>query len=281
MLSLSSHGIKRGLTAIEAAILLEEPMDKILTMILFAVIKKNAAEVITKDPLKLDVKDPLPENLRKYEVAFLEAMKINSKSKRNTAMQKAMVSLVKSVQNKMKGFGKRDTVNYYKKVIEKAWQEVEASDTPEVRSETYNKYLEWAMLDKDYSERTETTFRNQPIFIPTWWPRYDPVYRSTPTSGTRGLKSTGPAPRPTPGGAGLPHLPGSDFAASVVSGVQSFASGTIGNISDFTSKITNRTNPIPKPSSSSYRSGGGRSSGGGSSCACACACAGCVQSSPN
>ena len=44
-------GIKRGLTAVESAILLEQPMDKILTMILFAVIKKGAATVTKRDPL--------------------------------------------------------------------------------------------------------------------------------------------------------------------------------------------------------------------------------------
>ena len=44
--SIEGHGIKRGLTAVEAAILLEQPLDKVLTMILFAVVKKSAAEVI-------------------------------------------------------------------------------------------------------------------------------------------------------------------------------------------------------------------------------------------
>jgi hypothetical protein len=38
------HGIKRGLTAVEAGILMEQPMDKIMTMILFGTIKKNAAQ---------------------------------------------------------------------------------------------------------------------------------------------------------------------------------------------------------------------------------------------
>jgi len=34
---------------VEAGILLEEPLDKIMTMILFGVIKKNAATVAVKD----------------------------------------------------------------------------------------------------------------------------------------------------------------------------------------------------------------------------------------
>jgi len=40
-ISIEGKGIKRGLTAVEAGILLEEPLDKILTMILFGLIKKR------------------------------------------------------------------------------------------------------------------------------------------------------------------------------------------------------------------------------------------------
>ena len=72
---IEGHGIKRGLTAIEAAILLERPADKIFTMILFSLIQKNAAQVTSRDPLKLEFSDPLPDNLRKYEKQFSEAFK--------------------------------------------------------------------------------------------------------------------------------------------------------------------------------------------------------------
>ncbi|HEM47031.1 MAG TPA: hypothetical protein ENO23_08305, partial [Alphaproteobacteria bacterium] len=62
--AIEGHGIKRGLTAIEAAILLEQPMDKILTMILFAAVKKGAAKVTSRDPLEIEVARPLPEGMR-------------------------------------------------------------------------------------------------------------------------------------------------------------------------------------------------------------------------
>jgi len=76
-------------------------------------------------------------------------------------------------------------------------------------------------------------------------------------------------------GGGSAPLPGAAFAASVVTSTQSFSQKVIGNINEFTGRITNVTNPPPKPTSSgkSYR---GRSGGGGRSCACACACAGCA-----
>jgi hypothetical protein len=268
-IAIEGHGIKRGLTAVEAAILLEQPLDKILTMILFAAIKKNAATVIKSEPLEIELADPLPEDLRTYEVQFLEAFKKTNKSARKKALQNMVVALVKSVSSKMKGFSRRETVAYYRDIVKRAWAQVEAAQTPEVRSEKFDEMMEWTMLDKDYEDRTRDIFRGYPVFIPTWWHRYDPVYRRSA------------APRPsmqspvTPGApqASLPHLPGSDFAASVVNGVQNFSSGVIGNLTDFTSGITQKTNPVPVSTSS--RSSSSRS-GGGCACACACACAGCA-----
>lgn len=267
-IAIEGHGIKRGLTAIEAAILMEQPMDKILTMILFAVIKKNVAEVVTRDPLEIKVLDDLPEDLRPYELDFLAAFEEKAGAPRRKALQKMMVNLVKGVSNKMKGFSRRETLDYYRDIMQRAWQQVEAADTPEVKSQKFDEVMEWTMLDREYDDRTRKVFRGGPVFVPIWWPRYDPGFgRSTgaPISASR--------PSSTPGGGGvsMPNLPGSAFAASVVTGVQNFSKGVIGNVSDFTSGVTRVTNPPPK-STSSGRSGGG----GGSSCACACACAGCA-----
>jgi hypothetical protein len=267
-ISIEGHGIKRGLTSIEAAILLQEPMDKILTMILFATIKKEAATVVQRDPLKLDVVDPLPADMRDYEIDFLEAFKEDKNSARRVKLQTAMTALVKGVANKMKGFSRKETVAYYKDIMERAWAQVEAADTPEVKSEKYNEVMEWTMLDKDYDERTRRTFSGGPVFVPIWWGRFDPTY----SGGSTAPVSTGAGGGGGGGGISLPNLPGSDFAASVVNGTQSFAAGVIGNVTDFTDGITSKTNPPPPPSPSSSGSRGG----GGGGCACACACAGCA-----
>jgi hypothetical protein len=270
-LAIEGHGIKRGLTAVEAAILLEQPMDKILTMILFSTIKKGAVSVVSRDPLEIERLTPVPEDLRGYEKEFLDAMSESGNAKKKRALQTAMVNLVNRVSKAMKGFSRRETKNYYEKIIEAAWQQVEEADTPEVRSEAYDKVMEWTMLDKDYDDRTRRTFQNYPVFLPTWWHHYSPgTTRSGPVGPT---KSGVPTSRPTPGGTSLPQLPGSQFAGSIVSGVQDFASGVIGSVTGFTSAVTDKTNPVPKTTSS--KSGSFRS-GGGSSCACACACAGCA-----
>jgi len=272
-ISIEGHGIKRGLTAIESAILLEKPLDTIMTMILFGVIKKEAAEVTNEDPLKVKVLQPVPEDLREYEKTFLEAMEKTKKPARDRALQKVMTQLIKSVQKKMKGFSLKDTTKYYKSIVQKAWVQVEQAATPEVKSERYADNLEWTMLDQDFDDRTQRTFRSGPVFVPMWGGAYRPSYRSSapamPSSGTPKSVSVSTGQG---GHLSLPTLPGSTFAASVVGGIQNTAGGLVSNLTKFTGGVTNKTNPIPKSTSS----GGSRSSGGGSSCACACACAGCA-----
>ncbi len=280
-IAIEGHGIKRGLTSVEAAILLEQPMDKILSMILFSVLKKGTAEVTSREPLKIKVEDSLPEDLREYEKAFLEAFKASNAATRRKSLQDMMVELVKSVSTKMKGFSRKETVDYYKDIIEKAWKQVEEADTPEVRAERYSDAVDWTMMDNDYDTRTRRTFGSGPVFMPYWWWRADPGIPRTSAS-TRtigGATGRGSLPTAPSGGKSrtitLPKLPGSDAAASLTNTVTAMSAGAVGNLGSFTSGVTNKTNPVPKPSSSTFRSSGG-SRGGGSSCACACACAGCA-----
>jgi hypothetical protein len=268
-IAIEGHGIKRGLTAVEAAILLGEPLDKIMTMILFGTIKKNAATVTSRDPLQVQVTSPLPEGLNEYEVDFLNAFKESDPRTRRNLLQDMMVKLVKSVSQKMKGFSRKETIDYYKSIMEKAWAQVEQADTPEVKGQVYDQNLEWTMLDKDYGDRTRRVFTG-PVFVPTWWGRYDPTFgRSMPGAG----HVSTPTPSSSRSMPSVPSLPGSDFAASVAVGMQTFSQKAIGNVGDFTSRVTNVTNPPPPPSKSGGSWGGGS---GGHSCACACACAGCA-----
>jgi hypothetical protein len=268
---IEGHGIKRGLTAVEAAILMEQPMDKVLTMILFSVVKKGGATVIARDPLKIKAIETTPENLRPYEVSFIEAFKETTVRNRKKKLQRLMVNLIKGVSSKMKGFSHKESVAYYKNIMERAWQQVESADTPEVKSQKFDDHMGWTMLDDDFNDRTQETFRTGPVFVPIWWHRYDPGWaRTARTAPKTPSVRTGSGPTSTPS---LPTLPGGNFAASVVTGIQGFSSDVVGNVTDFTSGITNRTNPIPKSTS---RSSGWKGGGGGSSCACACACAGCA-----
>jgi hypothetical protein len=264
-IQIEGHGIKRGLTAVEAAILMEQPLDKVMTMILFGVVKKNAATVVTRDPLKLQLADPLPTDLHDYEKDFLQAFAADNLATRRKGLQEMTVKLVNSLSDKMKGFSRKETVAYYQDIMERAWQQIEAAGTPEVKSQMYDEALEWTMLDKNYDERTRRVFIG-PIFVPMWWGRYDPGFHPAATH------TAAPSVSMPGSSGGRVSLPGASLAASVVTGVQGFSSKVIGDLSAFTSGVTNRTNPVPVSKSS----GGGWSGGGGHSCACACACAGCA-----
>lgn len=263
-IAIEGHGVKRGLTAVEAAILMGQPLEKVMQMVLFGVVKKGAAQVEKKDPLELSLSDPLPEGMRGYESEFLAAFREKETRNRRSKLQAMTVNLVKSVTEKMKGFSSKETKEYYQSINEKAWQQIAAAGTPEIKSQMFEEALEWTMLDKDYDDRARRTFTG-PVFVPMWWGRYDPVYRSAPSA---------PSTSPAGGGFNLGGgrggaLPGAEFAASVVTGTQNFAQKVLGG--NFTEGVTKVTNP-PPPSS---RSGSG--SGGGCACACAgcaCACAG-------
>jgi hypothetical protein len=169
----------------------------------------------------------------------------------------------------MKGFSRKETIEYYKSIMQRAWQQVETAGTPEVKSQMFEENLEWTMLDKDYDDRTRRVFTG-PVFLPTWWGRYDPGYRPVSTGS---LGTGGKVAAPAIGGHSGTSIPGATFAASVVTGVQGFSSRVLGDVGAFTSGITNKTNPVPVVKSTGSHSSSG---GGGRSCACACACAGCA-----
>jgi hypothetical protein len=261
-------GIKRGLTAVEAAILLETPLNKVMTMILFGLLKKGAVTVLSDNPLKIQPNQPLPEGLQPYETAFLEAARPDG-----TLDQKKLrdmtVALIKEVNNKMKGFSRKETVAYYKDIVSRAWQQVESAETPEVKSQRFDENMEWTMLDEQFDRRTQQTFSTGPVFVPLWLGYHRPLAQAynvpAPSAGrpSGGTASTGRIQ--------LPQLPGSSFAAGIVGGITGTASRIVGNLTGFTGSVTEVTNPVPKTSSSG-RSYGGRSH----SCACACACAGCA-----
>jgi len=265
-ISIEGHGIKRGLTSVEAAVLSETPLDRVLTMILFAVVKKGAAKVVNEDPLTLERLDA-DMTIRDYEREFLEALIDKPDKKRRSNLQSLTINLVKSVQKKMKGFSLKETKAYYTSITKKAWQQVENAETPEIKSERFAEDIEWTMLDDNFDDRTKQVFRTGPVYLPMWWGSYRP--RSTPSIPTSTKTAV---PMPSGKGISLPTLPGADFAASVVNGVQDTAANLVGNLTGFTQGVTKTTNPPPPPSRS-ISSGSSRSGGG---CACACACAGCA-----
>jgi hypothetical protein len=275
--AVEGNGIKRGLTAVEAAVLMQQPMDKILTMVLFSVVKKGAARVVSRDPMKVEVINAALEGLHPYEAQFLEAMADAKPGAQRRGLQDMMTALVRGVSEKMRGFSRKETVEYYEDIMQKAWQQVEQAQTPEMKMQSFDEAMDWTMLDRKFDDRSRDVFGPRPVILPPWWGRYDPTIGGggmarTTTPSVPSIPSGGNNP---PQGVNLPSIPGGEFAASMVGGMQSFASTIVGDLTAFTGGVTEKTNPVPKTTYTSSRGGGG-GGGGGRSCACACACAGCA-----
>ena len=278
-------GIKRGLTAVEAAVLLEEPLDKVISMIVFSLTKKEVIQVVSTDPFKINVKEELPEGLRSYETDFIEGMSEEDVPARKQEMTRMMKSLILSVADKLKGFDIDETKSYYRSIIAKAWKQVQEADTPDMKGKVFDKNFGWAMLDDDLDQRAKEAFPDTEVYLPTWWWRMGPSYR--PYYGPSGPTMAGsPMPANTSGSGGnsgngggtpsIPVLPGAMLARSLTDSVRGIGEKTVGSVSTFTNSVRGSTNPAPAPVTKSDRHGGSSGSSGGSSCACACACASCA-----
>lgn len=264
-LSARGVGIKRGLTAVEAAVLLERPFDKVIAILVFGLLRKGYLQVKTEKPFaveKIEVKDA---TYHKYEKDFLESLNEKGIPDRLKAKD-AMVSLVKDVQTAMKGFNLYQTRKYYEDIVDSAWKHVENADL--------DTSIDWVMIDKDFDKDFERKLpMDRTIIVPDWYNTYHRGYYGTPyipRGGGRGGSGGGGS------SAGKATLSLKQFAHSVASGFENASHNVVSAADDFTASVTNVTNPQPVSTSTSKGGWSSGRSGGGSSCACACACAGCA-----
>jgi hypothetical protein len=239
--------VRRGLTVPEAGALMEMPVNKVLATILFGLVKKGRAKVVSTSPLLIEPLEGKPGDapLLIYEEEFLKSVKEDKKLDPKEA-EDVLVKLIGRVKDDMKGFNRKKTVAYYQAIMARAWEQMKGADWSEA--------FEYVMLDEKADQKLPEVFGGRTIVLPPWWGGYNPGYRHVPSS-------TGPS--------GAPSMGGLDFAHNLASGIENFANRLVGNITGLAQNVTQRTNPVPVSSG-----GGGHSSGGG--CACACACAGCA-----
>ncbi len=256
VVSIEGAGVRRGLKPPEAAILLEMPLDRVMVLLLFGLVKKGALAVLARQPkLRLRVLDPT-QATESYETAFIKAIDKDG-SVSLDAMQRLAVDMVNSVREKMRGYSHRDTVKYYKQVVRQSWDEAKMAAGPEERSKVLEENFDWMTMDHDYRTRVRDYYGTGQYYRPRWWPAYYGAGRL-------------PAEAPPPSDNLRVKMPGPALAEALDSDRITLSPGLVGDLGKFTSKVTEVTNPVPVSSGSS----GG--TGGRSSCACACACAGCA-----
>lgn len=299
--SLPGGGIKRGLTPAEAAVILELPLSKVLTLILFGMLKKGLLRQEQADPLQVSVTEqaasllkagaPEPPDstsevpaevpppvdsetggpsleeagapiLRSYEPAFLQALAQQAdKAVVDMELDEPMKKLVLATAKKMAGFDLEQTREYYRSIISKAWEQAQTLGDLEKRTEFVDDNLEVLLLYPHYGPRFRQWDDEGFTYQPSW------------------SRSVGSGAMPT---AATARTSFGDVAASFAGWSENLAGrfasaidpvkvglSTPGGVS--LAGVDRVTGDVLKAMASSSGSSGGGGGGG-----CACACAGCA-----
>jgi hypothetical protein len=273
--SMETLGIKRGLTAVEASYLLDMKPTQIVTEILYSLLQKRAVWVEAANPaLKLRImpafknKTGTDENpLRYYEIDFLYALKDDG-ALDEEKLAHTVTFLRDTVEQKLRGYSRHDTVDYYRKIVTKAWTQVEQAGTVELTSKAYDEQLLWLMLDPNYRSRTETTFRNRTFDPNPLWFWYWYGYRHYNPHPTYKPNVDAPAKAAKP-----PSIPGAEFANNIATAVEKTSSNIVTDIEKFANAI------IPVQTQKASHAPARGEAGcvcACAACACACACVSCA-----
>ena len=242
-LGLEGTGIKRGLTAPMAALLLEEKLDRVFLLVIFGLLKKGKVRL---DGHKLE-RTGSDEGLRSYEKQILALIPTGGLEKPipTEPVRKVFLDMIKELQKKMDGYSLKETREYYRSIIDRAWRMVMEDGSSEKAGEILGNSFQWMLADGKYEQRVRKIPENRTAILPAYMYGY--------LSG-RAVS--------TPGGMSLGNA-----CSQLAGALESAAGRTVANITSLSRSVTATTNPIPVSTS--------RSSSG-SGCACACACAGCA-----
>ena len=273
ILRMETLGVRRGLTAVEASHLLGLAPAKIVAEILFSLLMKKAIWVRATDPvLQIEAIKPLEETtgkaenpLRYYEISFVKALKEDG-TLDEVRLAKTLVLLRDTVEAKLRGYCREDTVSYYQNIVAKAWSQVEQAGAPDLASKAYDENLLWLLLDRNIQSETVRIFKDQDFMPgPGWW-WYWYIYTHTLPR-----PETGP---PT-GDSKPPTIPGADFADKVVTSIEKTTNNFVVNVEKFANSILPPPPPPRKVSSKPARRGASCVCAC-AACACACACVSCA-----
>lgn len=294
-------GIKRGLTAPEAAVLLEMPINKVLTLVVFGLLKKGVVRQVQATPLLLEIADEFQTKGKSLNPGLRAARRIKASQKKGLVLHKyeqpfinllennpdvtvhkidfsgPMKKLIERVATRLGGFDLSDTQDYYRQIIRRALREAQSIGEIPEREEALDRNLEWILLDDDY----RTVFESNGYSYAPIWTR-SAVRAGGVSSAGRTLRS--PSKTTALGGrttfgdvaasfAGWAENTMGDMASAIAPGALNLKTpdGGIINLSG----ADKATGEFLKALSESSGSGGG--GGGGcacAGCACACACAG-------
>lgn len=283
--SMDGVGVNKNLDPVEAATLMRIDPRRVLTMIMFGLMKKGNIKLISTDPVRIE---PVSrKSLNYYETLFVDSIRDDKLDE--DKLLACFKVLAQRVVDKTRPYCRKETEDYYKQKIQAAWDEIKALETPELKLEKYDTNMIWLMADEAYQKKTKDYLQSpgwERVPVPTyyWW---YPYYFGLPHYGY-GTPTTGQQPAQGPVSAGGQQPAGGVSTNQTTSSVESFANrvsdsvekvsaGVVGSVESFLG-IRNAANAPPPvrtlPASSPASSG--RSSCACVSCACACAHCACA-----
>jgi len=205
--------------------------------------------------------------LRYYEIDFLNAVKEDGALDEEKLAHTVMY-LRDTVEEKLRGYSRKDTVDYYRKIVTQAWTQVEQAGTVEVASKAYDEQLLWLLLDPNNRSRTETVFRDR-VFEPNplwfwYWYGYT-HYNPNPT-----YKPNINAPMQS---AKPPAIPGAEFANNIATSLEKTSSNFVLNLEKFANAIIPSQAPKTSHEPAHHKADCVCAC---HACACACACVSCA-----
>jgi hypothetical protein len=251
-------GVNETLSPVEVSILLKQPPEKTLTLLLFNLVKKGVLRVTSTEPLRVSVDNT--KNLEEAERLFVEAVDRFTGEIDPKKLIPCFRYLAVALNEKLKPYCRRDTEEFYRGLIRQMWDEVTAAGTPELKLEAMDRNMLWLLQDEDRMQAAEEEFPRDRTAdaLPNWW-LYGFMFNR-------------------PFGYMYYMWPGSIFGQ--YSGIYG---GLIGDRQEDFREVTEEVFRPAVPPTRFFGTGGGARSGRGGgggftppSCACACACVSCA-----
>ena len=216
-LAMESLGTRKDLDNVEAAVILGADPVKVINLMVLGIVKKGLGVVESWGPLSMtinkDEKDekalkcpncgaPLKVGVDKqkcdycgseieitghptyYENQFiLHALKKNGNLDEK-GVRIVLENLSKRVDQKMRGYTRKDTLSFYKDRVESAWGDLTGSSDEE-KYRIFGEDVGWLMLDKEYDNKIDRNFSGISTgwVPPSWWVWYN-LGRSSRLSGS-------------------------------------------------------------------------------------------------
>jgi hypothetical protein len=296
-------GIKRGLTAPESAVIIEQPLNKVLGLVIFAMLKKGVLRQTSAEPLTVEVADDFrldddPQHtanpiaarqkaaqqhdivIHTYEHRFLDAIERNpGKPLKEIDFGEPMQKLIEHAAARIKGFDLSDTQDYYRSIVRRALKQAESIGDIEQRQKVLDRNLEWILMNENYGDVFSSGGRRGYRYRPIWMRPY--------MFGGFGGSSSGSGSGFGGGGSGA-DIAGQTSFGDVAASFAGWTENTMGGLADAImpgsvqmqtaaggvvdlSGVDHATGEFFEALAKSSSSGGGGGGGG-----CACACAGCA-----